>query len=89
MGTDGSCFATVTVRLPDGLHVALAYELAALIKTFDAKVSMRSWRREQAIRNGNDLLKLALRDGDSVDVSCSGSDAQALLDAVKGFLSGI
>ena len=80
-----------TFRVPfeHGLHVRPAALVAAALRPFKSEVTLH-WRGRDA--NGRStvaMMALGARCGDAIEVSASGADATAALDALEALLSPV
>lgn len=69
---------TVTVRNPQGLHARPAAQLAALVASFDAQVTIAGVNAASLLS----LMGLGLTQGQEVELRAEGAAAEAALEAV-------
>jgi phosphotransferase system HPr (HPr) family protein len=74
--------ATVTVRLPEGLHLRPLTQLSKLAQTFSAAITLRKGGQAADAKRPLELMTLAAMCGEPLEVEASGSDADAALAAV-------
>ncbi len=78
----------VTLGLPHGLHARPAGKAVALIKPFDAEVSLQAHGRSANAKSPVALMTLGAACGDEVTLIGRGADAEAALEALAAFLAG-
>jgi phosphocarrier protein HPr len=76
------CRATVTVRLPDGLHLRPLTLLAKTAQRFAADVRLHKGPQAVDAKRPLELMTLAAACGDPLEVETNGHDADAALDAI-------
>ncbi|HZS89573.1 MAG TPA: HPr family phosphocarrier protein [Chloroflexota bacterium] len=78
--------ATVVLRNQAGLH---ARSGAALVKTaarFDARVTLQLKAQSANARSLMDLLRLGARQGDGIQITATGPDATAAVEAIAALM---
>lgn len=86
--SDSEARLTRTVRapLPHGLHARPASRLAAVAKSFDARIRLTLGERGADAVSLTAMMALGLKDGDELTVSASGRQAEAALDAITALI---
>ena len=80
----------VILTAPTGLHARPAGDLVKLVKSFpDSSVRISVPGRSVSAASMLSLLSLGMKSGTELEISVEGGDEQAVLDAVKGFISAI
>ena len=80
----------VILTAPTGLHARPAGDLVKLVKSFpDSSVRISVPGRSVNAASMLSLLSLGMKSGTELEISVEGGDEQAVLDAVKGFISAI
>ena len=70
-----------------GLHARASSKFVQLVETFDCDVIVRKDGTEVGGTSIMGLMLLAASPGTSIEVSATGSDAVAALDAIEGLLA--
>jgi phosphocarrier protein FPr/phosphocarrier protein len=76
----------LTVPLMHGIHARPAARIAELAKTFAAEAALVVDGRRASARSPVGLMALAVRHGDAIQVTASGSNAQAAVDAIADLI---
>ena len=79
---------TVVVRETSGLHARPAALLATIARGFEAEVRLAKAGRSADVRSVVALLTLEAALGDVLELSATGADAEAALEAVAGWFGG-
>lgn len=79
---------SVTIGAPHGLHARPAARISALLRPFEAEVSLLLRDRSAHARSTIALLGLGVRHGDEVRIIAHGADSKAAVDAVAGLIEG-
>ncbi len=79
---------TVRIEAAHGLHARPAARIAALLRQFQADVSLAVGERAANARSTVAMLGLGVRHGDELRVVGKGSDSKAAVDAVLGLIAG-
>jgi multiphosphoryl transfer protein len=77
-----TCERTVRIDAAHGLHARPAARIAALLRPFDAQVSLAVGERSANARSTVAMLGLGVRSGDEVRIVAQGKDRDAAADAV-------
>ena len=77
--------AVVTVLNKRGLHMRLAGELVTVSNGFNSEILISKGRRSANAKSVLDLVSLSAAPGSHLNVSTTGSDAKAALDAITNF----
>jgi phosphoenolpyruvate-protein phosphotransferase len=72
----------VTIDAAHGLHARPAARIVALLRSFDAEVSLALGDRSGNARSTVALLSMGVRRGDEVLIAARGPDAKAAVDAI-------
>ena len=72
----------VLIRNRLGLHARAAVKLVELAQSFDANVTIQSENKEATAESVMGLLMLESAQGQYIDVSATGSEAEAALNAI-------
>ncbi len=72
----------VTVPLMHGVHARPAARIAELAKSFAAETALVVGERRASARSPVGLMALAVRHGDAIQVTASGPDAEAAVEAI-------
>ena len=75
----------IAVAAPHGLHARPAARVVALLKPFAAAVELRRGERTADARSTVALLALGAAQGEVLEATATGVDAQAALDALERF----
>ncbi len=78
---------TLLIRNKLGLHARAATKLALLSKEYDAEVTLTHQGKSASASSVMGLMLLQTCQGQEVQVSAAGADAQAALDAVEGLIN--
>ncbi|WP_181393076.1 phosphoenolpyruvate--protein phosphotransferase [Stenotrophomonas sp. HMWF023] len=78
-----------TIAYPNGLHARPATRWAETARGFAARAQVRAGNLAADAKSLVALLQLGLRHGDAVSVSAEGSDAPALLTALRKVMEGL
>ena len=78
--------ATLTIRNERGLHARAASKFVKLAAQFDADIQVTKDGQQVSGRSIMGLMMLAAGIGTSIDVSCSGADADQALDAITALV---
>lgn len=76
---------TIMVAAPDGLHARPAARIVALLRRYDARVTLVLGERSAKADSTVALLALGAKSGDTVEAEASGTDADAALGALASF----
>lgn len=79
--------AELRIDLPHGLHARPAARLAAVMKPFRARVTLRLEGREADLRSAVSVMALGAARGSLVSAWAEGDDAEAALGALRATLS--
>ena len=74
--------ATVTVRLPEGLHLRPLTILARVAQSFVATVTLSKGEHRVDAKHPLDLMTLAAGCGEQLELEVRGTDAELAADAV-------
>src|SRR4051794_865171 len=77
-----TCERTVRIEAAHGLHARPAARIAAVLRPFDAEVSLAIGERNANARSTVSMLGLGVRHGDEVRILARGKDCDAAADAV-------
>jgi multiphosphoryl transfer protein len=83
-----TCERVVRIEAAYGLHARPAARIAALLRPFDAEVSLAVGERSANARSTVAMLGLGVRYGDDVRISARGKDCNAAGDAVARLIEG-
>ena len=78
--------ATLIIRNRLGLHARAAAQLVQTAARFDAEISIQ---KDDQVVNGRSIMgimTLAAEQGSEIDVSTSGPEAEAALDAIRALV---
>lgn len=78
-----------TIAYPSGLHARPATRWAETARGFTARAQVRAGDQVADAKSLVALLQLGLREGDAVSVSAEGTDAHALLAALRKVMDGL
>jgi len=78
-----------TIAYPNGLHARPATRWAEAARGFSARAQVRAGEQAADAKSLVGLLQLGLRHGDAVTVSAEGTDAAALLTALRRVMDGL
>ncbi len=87
-GEGAEVTATVSPRLPHGLHARPAAALSNCAKRFSAEISIAVHGKRANAKSVVALMALGVREGDALVVAAAGPDAPAAVAAVAGLLAG-
>ena len=76
----------IKMRNEFGLHVSLASDISSIAHGFDADVTFLKNDCSAALSSIFDLLALGAMDGDLLELSATGKDADRSMDAICDFL---
>jgi multiphosphoryl transfer protein len=79
---------TVRIEAAHGLHARPSARIAALLRPFDAEVSLALGERVANARSTVAMLGLGVRHGDQLRVTAHGPDREAAVEAVVGLIAG-
>lgn len=82
MSDNRTCRATVTVQLPDGLHLRPLTQISRVAQSFVATVVLRKGEQTADAKRPLDLMTLAAGCGDQLDVEANGDDACAVVKSL-------
>jgi multiphosphoryl transfer protein len=85
---DGSYESSVRIDAAHGLHARPAARIAALLKSFDAEISLALDDRTANARSTVAMLGLGVRHGDQLRIVGHGADREAAVRAVIAFVEG-
>jgi phosphotransferase system HPr (HPr) family protein len=74
--------ATVTVGLPEGLHLRPLTQLSRTAQSYSSAVTLRKGDQTADAKRPLELMTLAAMCGEQIEVEVSGDDADAALEAV-------
>lgn len=74
--------ATVTVQLPDGLHLRPLTQLARVAQTFSSTTTLQKGAQIADAKRPLDLMTLAATCGERLELEVRGDDADAAIEAV-------
>ncbi|MGC1275560.1 MAG: HPr family phosphocarrier protein [Planctomycetaceae bacterium] len=74
--------ATVTVRLPDGLHLRPLTQLARLAQSFSSTTTLRKGAQIVDAKRPLDLMTLAAACGEQLELEARGDDADDAVEAI-------
>ncbi|WP_372845994.1 HPr family phosphocarrier protein [Pontiella sp.] len=78
----------ITLRIPAGLHMRPAAEIARIAHAFDAKITFHAQDQSADARSMLHLVILCAAQGDRLKLSATGNDAHAAIEAISTFLGG-
>ncbi|HKU91967.1 MAG TPA: phosphoenolpyruvate--protein phosphotransferase [Sphingomicrobium sp.] len=78
---------SVRIDAAHGLHARPAARIAALLRPFDAEVTLARGGQLANARSTVAMLGLGVRQGDELRIAASGADAEAAVDAVADFIA--
>ena len=85
----GEASRTVRLALAHGLHARPAASVAACAKRFSAEVSLSAGGRKANAKSVVALMAFGARDGDEIDVSARGADAEAAAVGVADHIASL
>ena len=74
--------ASVTVRLPEGLHLRPLTQLSRLAQSFSSEIVLRKGSRSADAKRPLELMTLAAMCGEPLELEVRGTDADAAAEAV-------
>ncbi len=74
--------ATVTVQLPDGLHLRPLTQLARLAQSFASTTTLQKGDQIVDAKRPLDLMTLAATCGEQLELEARGDDADAAVEAI-------
>ena len=83
--TGESVQGELRITAPSGIHARPAARIAAMLKSYDATITLTLRDRTADARSAIKLLALGAKYGDMISVDASGRDAQAAVDALIAF----
>jgi phosphotransferase system HPr (HPr) family protein len=78
---------TVRVVNPEGLHARPCHSVVSLVREFDAELRITNGSHSVNGRSILELMTLAASVGTELELSASGEDASALIEALCGLIS--
>lgn len=84
---EGSVVKTVRVINPAGLHARPCHSVVSLAREFDAELRIANGAHSVNGRSILELMTLAASMGTELELSASGDDASALIEALCGLIS--
>ncbi len=74
--------ATVTVQLPDGLHLRPLTQISQIAQTFDATTTLLKGDQKADAKRPLELMTLVAVCGEQLELESRGVDAEAAVDAI-------
>ena len=84
---ENSVVRTVRVVNPEGLHARPCHSVVSLVKEFDAELRIANGAHSVNGRSILELMTLAASVGTELEISASGDDASALIEALSRLIS--
>lgn len=78
---------TATIANPSGLHTRPASAISKLAKPFACTITLATGEKTADAKSMVQLLKLAMNQGDKVDVICDGENEAAASAELTNFLN--
>ena len=78
---------TLTIVNVKGLHARASAKLAELVEDFDAEAQVSKDGLDALGDSIMGLLMLGASKGTTIDVTCTGADAEALCDAIENLVA--
>ena len=73
----------LTIKNEKGLHLRSAAALASICRPFDAQVALIFNQNEYNLKSVLGIVGAGVRHGDTVEVSCNGSDQEQAMQAIE------
>ena len=84
---ENSVVRTVRVVNPEGLHARPCHSVVSLVREFDAELRIANGAHSVNGRSILELMTLAASVGTELEISASGDDASALIEALSRLIS--